>query len=129
MEYTISERLDKSTGGIHVDPVPDVTPNNFNSDCLATFIDDNGVTDDCENDSEKLDEVTEWVMIQIESQLADVIDNTPKLYERLRDRFRSSSNPAGAFSPYRLTVKILDHKFIQTQTVAIHCKFWFKIFR
>lgn len=126
---SIEERLRKSANSIHIDPVPDVTPNQLQSDCLATFFDHHKVTDDCEKDHEKMNELVTWLVDKINKELPDLVARNLRLSIHLRERFSSPTNPDGDFSLYRLNAEIIDHKFDQTPDGPIYCKFWFKILR
>lgn len=126
--FTIRERLDRSTRkNIHVDPVPDETPNGLSSDCLVTFVDRNNVIDDCRSSPQDLEDVKKWVEDQLMAILPDKIANEQRFARRLRKQFSTSGNPKGGFNPRYVTVDLLCYKTSPTQQKQTLAKFWFAI--
>ena len=127
MERSISERLDMSAASIHIDPVGDETPSGLKSDCLASFFDDHLVLDDCGKNSVNLNEALEWVKAKIEANLPRTFLDHDPLRERIRERYKGPSNPAGDFSIVNRTVEVIDQKWTMTADGRNYAKFWFVI--
>ena len=127
IERPISERLSRSTGIVHIDTVPDRTPQGRRSDFLATFIDHHNVIEDCKGDNVKMKEVLIWVVTIVMVQFRDLIRNSPKLVRRIRTKFANEANPTGVFDPNKLKLKIIDYRFIPISTRETQAKFWFQI--
>ena len=127
MEYTINERMRRSVGLVHIDPVPDRTPSGKRSDFLATFIDHHGVMEDCRNNKDRMKEVLIWVVTIVMVQLPDLIRNNPKLTRRLRVKFATEANPNGVFNSSKLKIRVIDYQCTPISAGAVQGKFWFQL--